>query len=158
MKGISSPPSKPADYIHINDEKAQGTEGGDTAGTTWETRDLNQEKSDVGGHASLASNQITLAAGTYECKISVPSANSGGHQARLYNITDTAVTLLGTSERTADPQVTTHSIIAGRFTIAASKVLEVQHYTTSARAGSGQGRAVNATTEIYTVVELKKVA
>lgn len=158
----STPPANGAglysDYILIRDEKTQGTDGGTFTSGAWQTRDLNTEVEDTGGDASVASNQITLEAGTYRCLISCPAFSVECHQARLYNITDSAVLVLGTSEETSSGSIQTRSFIAGRFTLAAQKVLEVQHQCESTDAGDGFGRAGNWTTEIYTVVELWKEA
>jgi hypothetical protein len=116
-------------YINIQDQQAQNTNGGTFTSGAWQTRVLNTEASDTGGYASLSSNQITLAAGTYECFIICPAHHVNRHQARLYNITDAAVVLTGTSEYEGANQTasTNKSIISGRFTLAASKVLEVRY-------------------------------
>lgn len=151
------------DYILIRDEKAQGTGGGTFTSGAWQTRVLNTEVSDTGNHASLASNQITLAAGTYECRIRCPAVRVQRHQARLYNITDAAVVLLGTSQYAGEPgnyessDISVSEII-GRFTLASSKVLEVQHQCATTHATLGFGIDGNFSTEIFTVAEFHKVA
>lgn len=142
-------------YILIRDEKAQNTAGGTFTSGAWQTRTLNTEASDAGGYASLSSNQITLAAGTYRVTIRCPAYLCDQHQARLYNISDSAVTLIGTSEYSpAGGAVPTASIIMGRFTITASKIFEVQHRCTTTRATDGYGIAANFTTEVYTIAEI----
>lgn len=149
-------PAAALDYILIRDEKAQNTGGGTFTSGAWQTRDLNTEVVDTGGHASLAANQITLAAGTYRYRISAPAFSVDRHQARLQNITDGTTIEEGTSEYSANSSAiaTTQSVLAGRFTIAASKVLEVQHRCGTTRATVGFGSESNFTTEVYTVVEL----
>lgn len=146
-------------YICVADEKSQNTGGGTFTSGAWQTRDLNTEKSDAGGHASVASNQVTLAAGTYVVKVSAPAFHVDRHQLRLRNITDGATTLTGSSAyaRAAD-LAETHSFIAGRFTIAATKVFEVQHRCQTTMATTGFGLECNFTTEVYTILELWKVA
>ena len=147
------------DYICIQDQKAQNTNGGTFTSGDWRTRDLNVEQSDSGGHASVASNQITLAAGTYICSARAPAAACEHQVARLYNVTDAAVILSGTSRylSTGDTALGV-SEIHGKFTIAASKVIEVQHYCSQTRNTNGFGVASNLAVEIYTVIELWKVA
>lgn len=147
------------DYILIRDEKTQNTNGGTFTSGAWQTRTLNTEVNDAGGHSSLASNQITLAAGTYEVEISVPAFYVRRHQARLQNITDATTTLTGTSEVAYDGTTlaVTRSIIKGRFTIASSKTFEVQHHCEITEATNGFGVACNFTTEVYTVAEFWKV-
>lgn len=148
------------DYLEYRDEKAAGTDGGGFTSGAWQTRTLNTEKFDTGNHGSLAANQITLAAGTYEADISCPAGVVADHQARLYNITDAATTLVGTSEYTGTGNTTyTRSRVTGRFTIAGSKVFEVQHRCTTTKATDGFGNAANfGETEIYTVARFWKVA
>ncbi|MBE3142977.1 MAG: hypothetical protein IMZ61_03525 [Planctomycetes bacterium] len=153
----ASAPSAP-DYICIQDQKAQNTGGGTFTSGAWRTRDLNTEVSDDGGHASVASNQITLAAGTYICHIRCPAYIADRVQARLWNITDSALVLLGASVYSATVYTQNDSIIVGKFTLAAPKVLEVQHICTTTSATLGFGVASNFGTEIYTQVEFWKVA
>lgn len=151
-----------ADYILIEDQKASTTPGGTLTANTWVTRDLNTEQSDTGGHASVASNQITLAAGTYEIEASCPGYYCGFHKARLYNVTDTAVALVGTSEisYTTASIAGNCSFIKGKITIAASKVLELQHFCTVTHATYGAGAPTGAasTVEVYSQILLSKVA
>ncbi len=148
------------DYIEIRDEKAAGTDGGGFTSGSFQTRTLNTEASDAGGHASLATNQITLAAGTYECEISCPAGVVGNHQAKLRNVTDSTDVLIGTTEYTGTGNTTyTRSLITGRFTIAASKALEVQHRCETTKATDGFGNAANfGVVEVYTVARFWRVA
>jgi hypothetical protein len=147
------------DYILIRDEKTQNTSGGDFTSGDWRTRTLNTEVYDTGNHASISSNQITLAAGTYEFEISCPAHHVSRHQARLYNITDGAAIAYGTSEfqNAATTTSATRSFIKGRFTIAAPKVLEVQHRCETTFSTYGFGVESNFGTEVYTVAEFWKV-
>ena len=142
-------------YVCIADEKAQNTNGGTFTSGAWRTRDLNTERADTAGIASLASNQITLPAGTYRAMIMCPTEYVNKHQARLYNITGAAVLLTGMSSRALNTSVgnTSHAIIQGRFTLAVESVLEVQHRCETTNNTYGFGPAVNFTTEVYTVAE-----
>lgn len=148
---------KPADYILIRDKKTQNTNGGTFTSGAWRTRDLTEEVEDDGGHASLSSNQITLVAGTYRAHITTPAYAVAEHQAMLYNITDSEVVLLGTSEFTNSSYgVSSHSTIVGKFTITDTKVLEVRHRCGATKTASGFGTKANLTDEVYTIVELWK--
>lgn len=142
-------------YIKLSDTKAQNTDGGTFTSGSWQTRTLTEE-TDTGSHCSVSSNQITLDAGTYECRIVCPATFVDRHQARLYNVTGSAVILTGTCEFSGGNTATTHSIIVGRFTIAASKVLEVQHRCDSTQSTNGFGEASNFGSEVYTVAEFWK--
>lgn len=120
---------------------------------------LNTEVADADNLASLASNQITLEAGTYRCYASCPAQMVKNHQARLYNISDSEVILTGTSEYSNyDYPGCSHSNIVGRFTIAAQKIIEVQHRCNTTRNTNGFGTAANFGTEIYASIELWKEA
>jgi hypothetical protein len=144
----------------VQDQKADGTDGGTFTAAAWRTRVLNAEVVDTGSHCTLASNQITLAAGTYRARISCPALAVQQHQARLQNITDGTTTLNGTSEYADDTGlVQTRSFVEGRFTIAATKVFEVQHYGTLTNTVNGFGNATSTGIgEVYTTVELWKEA
>lgn len=152
--------AKAEDYIEIRDEKAANSAGGGFTSGAWQTRTLNTESSDAGNNASLSSNQITLAAGTYVCDIICPAAFCNAHKALLYNVTDAADVLIGTSEWSGTgATIQTSSHITGRFTIAASKALEVRHRCGTTRATDGFGIPSNldSKTEVYTVARFWKV-
>jgi hypothetical protein len=141
------------DYILIVDRKATNVDGGTFTSGAMRTRDLNTELSDAGGHASVSANQITLAAGTYRFNIIAPSRSVVENIGRLQNITDVATIETSTSQRSASPMSFIN--IRGRFTIAAAKVLEVQHQgdTTQATTGFGSAANLGGLSETYTVVE-----
>jgi hypothetical protein len=146
-------------YLQYRDQKAQNTAGGTFTSGAWQTRTLNTEVSDAGGHGTLASNQITLAAGTYLVRASAPGWFCTQHQARLQNITDTATLLVGTCEYSASSTgAQTRSEVHGQFTLASAKVIELQHQCQTTKATDGFGVPSNFTTEVYAVVELWKIA
>jgi hypothetical protein len=142
-----------SDYILIRDEKSSGTTGGTFTTGAWQTRDLNTEVTDAGGHASISSNQITLAAGTYQCRIACPAYAVNTNQARLYDITNSAELVLGQNTYGTTGNGST-ALVVGEFTLAGSTVVEVQHrcsYTGSYGVAGSWG------TEVYTVAEFWKV-
>lgn len=149
-----------AAYLQYREQQAQNTSGGTFTSGAWRTRVLNTEVSDVGGYGTLASNQITLAAGTYYIRATTPAFAVEVHQTRLQNVTDGSTVLTGTPGYTASgvgAVAVTHSFVSGIFTIAASKALELQHQCSSTKTTNGFGVAANFTTEVYTVVELWKI-
>lgn len=154
------------DVVVLQDQKAAGTAAGAASATTWQTRDLNTEVVDTAAICSLASNRFTLDPGTYEIEAVVPGYRCNGHQAILWDYTNSATILKGTSARAdSGEQVTTHSFVKGRFTIAAPTEYEIKHYTQSARAGDGLGEALNASDpgdgapgEVYTLVRIVRTA
>ena len=147
-------------YVCIQDQKAQNTTGGTFTAGGWRTRDLTTEVSDTGSLASISSNQITLEAGTYRCLIMCPAFGVNEHQARLHNTSDSTVVLTGSLGYARQPLTygMSTSFISGRFTLAAQKVLEVQHYCISTEATDGFGVKMNVTTEVYTMAEFWKEA
>ena len=142
------------DFIHVRDEKPSGTDGGTFTSGAWRTRDLNTEVSDTGGHASVASNQITLAAGTYRCFAIVPAFNTARVRSRLQNVDDAVTLVLGVSENTNGGEAL--CLCVGRFTLSASKVIELQHRTNLTTSVVGFGRSTSFDTEVYATVMLWK--
>jgi hypothetical protein len=80
----------------------------------------------------------------------------GQHKAKLINITDT-IDYLGTSEM-APVGSSCRSFVSGRFTIAASKVFELQHQSLVTKAADGFGTATGIGIEVYAEVEFWKEA
>jgi hypothetical protein len=143
-----------ANYVKVSDVKASGNSGGTFTSGAWQTRDINTEDTDTDSLASISSNQITLAAGTYECLIRAQAYQVNAHQLRLYDTTGTAVLLLGGTMFTASGDgVVGDSVIQGRFTLSVQSVLEVQHRCGTTKATNGLGVASNWGDEIYTVAE-----
>lgn len=150
-------------YVRLEDQKTVNTASGTFTTGSYRTRTLNTEVTDTNNDCSLSSNQITLAAGTYDCLITCPAVFVSNHKARLYNTTDAATVLVGTSAYA--PLVSgsdgsqTDSIIRGRFTISASKALEVQHACSVTRNTNGFGAQANLTEiEVYAVAEFWRVS
>lgn len=140
------------DYILIQDQKAQNSQGGTATSGSWQKRDLNTEVVDTGGLASLASSVITLQPGTYQCRWSAPAHNGVvNHQTRLRNTSDT-IDYIGTSER-ANTAIQTRSMGSARFTITSAKNFELQHQVNTTVATNGFGLASNFTTEVYSMIE-----
>ena len=153
--------SQLTNYICVNDTKANTVDGGTFTSGAWRTRVLNTEVSDVGNHASLASNQITLEPGIYMARISAPAISVGKHQTRLRNITAGTTIASGTPEESniVAYYAQTRSHIVTVFTITVSSALEVQHYCANTIATFGFGRAASyGESEIYTIAEFWKMA
>lgn len=146
-------------YILIQEQQTSGTNGGTFTSGSWQTRTLNIEVTDSGNDASLASNQITLAAGTYEAIITSHAYRVDGHACRLQNVTDSATLVNGEGAISfaASDYGAEHSLGFGRFTIASSKVLELQAKCNTTRATDGLGRATYQATEIFASVQLTRV-
>ena len=146
-------------YIFIRDEKAVNVAGGSFTAGAWRTRDLNTESSDVDGLVAIASNQFTLAAGTYVIAARAPAKKVDGHKLKLYNATGASDIIIGSHIRAANADNTSNDAwVHGRFVIAASQALEIQHRGLSTQATDGLGQAANLVEiEVYTEVQLWKV-
>lgn len=147
------------DYILVREELANDSEGGAAVANAWTKLPFNTEVSDAGGHCSIASDQITLAAGTYIADIESSFVQTNAATIRLYNVTDAAVELTGRSTY-ADSTVflANTARITGKFTIAASKTFEVQYICQTARADVGIGIGVGSRASNYTDVEIFRSA
>ena len=151
-----------APFLHIQDRRSSGTQGGTFTSGAWRTRTLQTKPTDEIG-STLSSNQFTLPSGTYFLQAFVAGFRVDNHRSILYNITDTADTLTGSTERSdATSDTTTHSKIFGRFTISDTKTFEIRSYcqTTAATNGFGEEGGANAGSkdEVYIDVMIWKVA
>ena len=148
-------------YMHVRDEKASGTVGGSGTASTWNTRDLNTETYNGITGASLASNQVTLAAGTYLIEGWAQGFRTGQHKARLRNITLGTTIILGSSERgnTVDSSGSP-SMFKTRVVLSAETDLELQFYYTSSSGGtSAYGTPTSAgVNEVYAELFITKIA
>lgn len=143
------------DQILIQDQQTSGTTGtGYTLGA-WRTVTLNTEVIDTGNNASLAANQITLAAGSYEFDAVVNSGHSAGgngSRIRLRNTSDGTTIVQGVQANNNVVDMTPY--MSGSFTIAAQKTFEVQVYALITTAA---GNALTTTeAEIYASIRLRK--
>ena len=145
-----------ATYAIFNDTKSSGTQGGTFTSGAFRTRDLQTTQiNDITG-CSLASNQITLTAGTYYVSAFVPAHACSTFIGRLQNITDGTTQILGQSAFTEVLSMNI-STIEGKFTIAAQKVFEVQSRCTTTRSTEGFGVANSFGDNIYTIITITKI-
>lgn len=143
--------------MFVKDQKAQNTSGGAFTQGAWRTRDLNTVVSNTITGASLASNQITLPAGTYIVNASAPAVYINNHVTRLQNITAGTTALKGTSEYASNAQnAFTRSFISGKIILAGATVLELQHNCTTTHA-TGFGIPTNLDVETYSQVSIIKI-
>ena len=151
---------KAADIFFARDEKASGTAGGDFTLGAWRTRAINTVLTNEIG-ASLADNQITLPAGTYWIEAEVPGFICGLHKAKLFNVSDNADVMLGSSDMSlavTNRYANTPSYVIGQFTIAAEKTFELQHQCGTTRLADGFGPAASFGTEVFVTVRIWKAA
>jgi hypothetical protein len=147
-------------YLCYQDRKASGTNAGTFTSGAWRTRDLNTEVADTGNNGSVASNQITLAAGTYRVRAWAASFYCGANALRLRDVTNGTTLALGvpaSNETSSATGTGAIALLAGRFTLAGSTVIELQHWCAITRSGEGFGHPVSTgESEVYATVELEK--
>jgi len=156
---ISVPAAAQALITIIQDQKAQNTAGGTFTSGAWRTRDLNTYQVNQIGLAALNANRFVLPAGTYEIAALAAAIAVDYHKLQLYNVTDgAAVSIIGSSNYANATSFQDKAALWGVFTIAANKTFELQHYCSTTKATVGFGIATNLATEVYTIVNLRKVA
>lgn len=152
----SATPSS-TNVAYIREEQTSGTNGGTFTSGAWQTRVLNTKTDPNSIVTTLASNQFTIPAGTYQIEATAPAFVVNAHKAKLRNITDSTDTLIGSSENTQG-NAQTSSRVCGTFTIAGSKVFEIQHQGTATSTSNGFGMASSfSVVEVYTQVMLTKI-
>jgi hypothetical protein len=146
----------------LRDEKTTGTNGGTSASTTWNARDLNTELYDPGGIVSISSNQFTPIAGDYEILVFAPFVGGGAASSlgrcRLYNVTGAAAMEEGVNTFGLTNGAAT-AILNCKFTANGTDAFRVDTYTSVGRATNGLGAQVgDGSAEVYTSLILRKVS
>jgi hypothetical protein len=144
----------------VADQKASGTDGGGFTSGAWQTRTLNTVRHNSLTGASLATNQITLPAGTFRVSALAPAIRVAQHVAKLYNITASADAIIGTAATTDNGNfVGEVSAVIGVITLAAPAVFELRHQCTTTVATNGMGRGAGfGVVETYSVVTVERLA
>lgn len=140
------------DCLHVQDQKANGAgTGAASAGQNFRTINTTLENSIQG--ASVASDEVTLPAGTYDVT-GWAAGGTGNYRISLYNTADSAYVascmgLKGSSNG--------FGVFAGRFTIAAQKTFKVvQDSAVIASNGFGAPASVS-TIEVYLSVIFRRL-
>lgn len=147
-----------APHAVIQDIKTSGTDGGTFTSGAWQNRNLTTKVYDLTGAVSIASNILTLLAGTYIVRWSAPAYRCSQHQTRLLNVTDT-ISVYGASSHSENSSGgTARSEGIAKFTIAGTKTFRLQHQCASTRATDGFGIASGFTSneEVYSIIEIWK--
>lgn len=147
-------------YMLLKDEKPQGTHAGASV-IGIQTRTLNTVAANTIVGASLASNQITLPAGTYRVTGRAP-AFVNSTKGFLYNVTDSVNQIIGYNYNgitgANSDQSQSDAMIDGRFTISGTKVFEFRQYCSEETPLDGLGAFVGQGVEVYTTIEIIKEA
>ena len=147
-------------FLHIQDQKPQGTNGGTFTAGAWRTRDLNTVLTNTISGASLAANQITLPAGKYYVEASAPAYWVTRCKARLQDVSNNLTLLVGFSEynwQDTSCYVQTRSEVYGIFEHGGAINLEVQHQSGVSSETNGFGHATNYATEVYSDIRIWRI-
>ncbi len=151
-----------AALLHVRDEKEGGTLGGTFTSGGWRTRDLQTAPTNEISGASLASNQITLPAGTYHIDGGSMAYRVSASKVRLYDTTGAANLLYGINNYNQSSAANAHiASVRGRFTISVESVLEIQHRCQTTKSSDGFGVLDGDTSsnkEVYSDYMIWKVA
>jgi len=157
---VDAPPAAfSRQFLHVQDQKANGVDGGTFTSGVERTRDLNTVITNEIIGASLSSNQIALSTGTYYIEASAPAVQVREHRIKLRNISTSLDLLIGSAERMDSASSTsTLSFLSGRFALTMAGALEVQHRCTTTAAATGFGISNGfGSHEVYTDIRIWKV-
>lgn len=145
------------DYVLVGDFKSSTTVSGTYNQGAWRTFDLTSEQSDPSNIASIASNQVTLPAGTYEVCAQAVNSKADECQMRIWNATDSSLLVLGQNNHACGDAGETQGpgmFVRGRFEITASKAIEVQTRCTTNMQGNQVGTGED---EVYMLAEFRRI-
>jgi hypothetical protein len=143
--------------VIIEEQQPSGTNGGTFTSGSYQTRVLNTLVRNAGSIASLVSNQVTLAAGTYYFRWAAPGVNTTQHKTKLRNVTASSDVAFGTSEYAATSGASTQSVGSCVVTIGGSTSFSIQHQCLVTATTNGFGVASTFGTEVYTRLEITKL-
>ena len=148
--------------LHVIDEKPTQTQGGALSEGTNNVRTLNTVNTNEIFGASLSTNAITLPSGTYFLDAKAFNHKTATARLTWRNTTDSSDTIIGMlSYNSAGTGASTYNYISGKFTIAGTKVFQLEHrvQTTQTIYGAGyQDDGLDSKSCIYCDVKLWKVA
>lgn len=144
----------------FREEQAAGTYGGTATSGSWITRTLNTTVVNNITGCSLASNQVTLAAGTYFVTGLTPSYGGvGAVQSRIYNVTDSAAIGYGLNNPNGHASSGCISTVNYYFTFASSKTIALQMRVAGTVGTDGLGGRTNwGNVEVYSELMIARIA
>ncbi|WP_370211557.1 hypothetical protein [Roseovarius sp.] len=142
--------------IIVTDVKPQGT-ASQTVVTGYNVRELNTiERNTISG-ASLASNLITLPAGTYEIDANIATGFVGVCRLKVAGSVSGDL-ILGAGMNLNNGSLYAQQNIAGTFTLASTENISIEQYVQTARAnGAGTYANIAGEAELYARVRIKKL-
>lgn len=146
--------------LHVQDQKTSGTAGGTFSAGSFLTRTLNTVVTNEITGASLASNAVTLPAGTYYFESRASVFRVGTHQSALYDGTAAIPGTFSVNNLAENAVgVAGYAVASGRFTLAAETAVSLIHRCNAGFATQGFGYPVSyGTIEIYADLKIWKIA
>lgn len=150
--------------LKMQHQESAGTDGGNSTGGSWQTRDLNTtvEINIPGASHDTVNDDFDLPAGTYTVKTKSMYFATGHVSTRIYNTSDSNEVAHAVNEyaQSAEQVGAQSEIVETKFTITATKTFELQYRVSSSRAGNGLGIDNNFSgeTQIYADVVIEKIA
>lgn len=148
--------------VVLEEQQSSGTAGGTFTSGAWRTRALNTTVANPNSVlVSLASNQFTLATGTYYIDAYAVGLQCSVHKTKIANITDVTDSLIGGNAQSGagSNYSLSPSFVRGLVTIAAQKTFELQHRCVTTKATDGMGLAGSfSVAEVYAQVLIWKIA
>lgn len=160
----------PQPDILVRDEKTSGSFGGLPSGVnSWlAPRDLNTVVRNTISGASLASNALTLPAGTYWAEWECPFIDVGAVRTRLFNVTDSVAIAYSRNIYMQSGVGLANDGATGQwsrgnayFTIAGAKAIRIEPYITrmpTGVQGMGHPSSIAGVPEIFSELRVWKVA
>lgn len=145
----------------LQDQKADGTNGGSYTSGAWQAHDLNTEMFDPDGIVTISSNQFTPIAGTFLALCQSQAGKLGEARQRLYNATATTEIGMGIATQNnntdvAEARLTSYYAFTANGTDAYE--LHVRGSSTRATDGLGQQDTMTLGVETYASIVLIKIA
>ena len=138
--------------------QASGTAGGTSTTGSFLKRTLNTTLVNTITSCTLTSSVISLPAGTYSVFASSAFIFSQSTQIRLQNTSDASTTIAGIVTFSNDANNDPTAVLAGTFTIAATKNFELQYRVERGQSSDGLGRNLNYGDNCFSTIQIQKVA
>lgn len=144
----------------ILDSRASGTAGDNLlAASAWATR-VAQTIDPASGFGTLASNAVTLPAGTYTITAlaAFEATSNANHQIRLYNQTAAAAILYGVNKENPT-NIMDYAELNGQFVLASSQAVRIEHRVSAdGNYGHAMGFTGPTSNEVYMQATFTKIA
>ena len=161
---VSTTLNRPNQRVYITDEKSSGSNGGASTGGSFTTRGISNSSSTPSWISfNFSSNTFTLkTTGEYHIYFSAPSYRGDEHKIRLFDVSNTATEIVGTSEFSdcdLTPGVSTNSFLEGIVDVVSiNTVYRLEHFVTVTKTTNGFGLATSSgEIEIYAMGWVEKL-